>query len=140
MTRVPAWEENLLKTVELYKTRPFQWGKNDCCFFSAACVEAITGENPLTRFKPDYSSKFQAFRFLKESANGPLFKTLENLFGKAVSTAKLGRGDLVYREGPEGPTVGVCLGRFSAFVGEENKHRGLVFLPTLLQKQGFKIL
>lgn len=139
MNRLPGWEINLLKIIEKHKDSPFQWGEHDCCRFSAACVEAMTGINPMDKFPENYHDKKTGQSVLKIEGRGTLLKTLISLFGPWVHPAKAQRGDLVFRPGKTGPSVGVCLGQFSAFVGEEDHRPGLVFFPTLSMGKAFKI-
>ncbi len=137
--RIIGWETNLIKIVEDYKSTPFQWGQHDCCQFSGACVEAITGQNPLDKFPTKYINKKGGIEVLKTEGKGSLLKTLVFLFGPPISPAKAKRGDLVFQTNKGDPSVGVCLGQLSAFVGVENQTPGLVFLPTLSTIKAFSI-
>lgn len=139
MTRLPGWEINLQKTIEKHRNSHFQWGAHDCCCFSATCVEAMTGINPMDKFQEKYRSKKTGQAVLKNEGKGTLLKTLIYLFGPWFHPSKAQRGDLVFLTGKTGPSVGVCLGQFSAFVGEENHRPGLIFLPTLSMTKAFLI-
>ncbi len=63
----------------------------------------------------DYSGS-QALKALRDLGRGTLRATMEDKFGPATEFGK--RGDVSYYTFPDGPAVGICLGEFSAFRGE----------------------
>ena len=137
--RFHDWEAKLIGAVEAAKGIPFQWGVHDCCHFSATCVEAMTGTNPLTPFLGKYNDKKSSLQALKLIGNGSLSKTLEDIFGPAVSPAAARRGDLSFAVFDDGPTVGVCLGQYSVFTGEIEGQPGLVTIPTREVSKIFRV-
>ncbi len=139
MKRLPGWEQALLKIIQEQGGTPFEWGTHDCCLFSAACIDAMTGTNPMTDFIGQYRDRKSGLLALKKFGKGSLLKTLVALFGPWKHPSLAQRGDLVLRVERTGSSVGICLGKDSAFVGEEAENQGLVFLPTLSTTKAFSI-
>lgn len=144
MKRLDDWQLRLNDTVEAARERPFVWGKHDCCMFAASCVEAMTGENHMAHFIGTYNDEQTAKTALKNLGAGTLFRSLQKIFGKAYPPAMAQRGDIVYRRVNKMPSVGICMGLYSVFVGEINTNgatvsEGLVMVPTLKQMKIFKV-
>jgi len=128
--RVPDWETKLVRAVEAANNTPFKWGVHDCCTFTANCVEAMTGRNPMAQFIGKYHDKKSALRALRKFGKGSLYKTLESLFGAPISPEKAIRGDLAYGVFDDDPAVGICLGQYSVFTGYLEQQPALVTVPT----------
>lgn len=102
--RLPDWRERLNGTFISWADEKFVWGSTDCFCFAAACIEAVTGENPMLGFIGSYESKKQAYRSLLkgiEGSDGRVYRA-EGIEGyirlfmgqeKPVLTAQ--RGDIV---------------------------------------------
>ena len=105
--RKENWLECLNKYLDSVYDKPFEWGSHDCCHFSAACVEAMTGENPM-KFK--YKTKTGALRLIKKI---PLDKRLEKIFGKPIALAAAKRGDVMFQTFNGAGGVGICIGEDS---------------------------
>ena len=144
-TRYENWQQCLNKSVEAARERPFSWGEHDCCCFAATVVEAMTGEDPMADLRGTYADEQGAKLALKERANGTLYRTLQKRFGQPITPAWARRGDLVYANGAQGPSVGVCLGEQSAFVGIHQTQdgdvvgEGIVLTPTLQCLKAFRV-
>ena len=128
--RKENWLECLNKYLDSVYNKPFEWGAHDCCHFSASCVEAMTGKNPM-KFK--YKTKAGALRLIKKT---PLDKRLEKIFGKHIAVAAAKRGDIMYYIFDDWPCVGVCIGQGSLFVGRA-VGEGLILIPTLECEKAF---
>ena len=139
MQRFPDWEPRLFSVLEDSKNKPFIWGKHDCCHFSSACVEAMTGQNPIFPFLEKYHDKSSARDILRTLGSGSLLKTLIDIFGPAIPPSFGRRGDVAFLVQKSGPSVGICLGKFSYFVGETTGHEGLISIPTLEIKKIFRV-
>lgn len=64
--RFHDWRPRLHKAMAKFDRTPFVWGENDCTHFAAACVEAMTGNNPRARLNvPAYTDKDSAFKTLQ---------------------------------------------------------------------------
>ena len=139
MQRKDNWPARLVAKIEAARDKPFSWGEHDCCTFASACVEAMTGENPMKIFKGRYRSEADAGSILRQKGAGNLLDTLTEILGKPVPVEKAERGDVVYSVFETGPSVGVCFGKNSYFVGEESGRDGLISLPTRESAKAFKI-
>lgn len=139
MKRLENWDIRLGEAVDDAKETVFSWGRHDCCTFAARCVEAITGKDPMATFRNKYHDQKSSLEILKQEGMGTLFLTLKSIFGDPVGPAKANRGDLVFVSGGNGPCLGVCLGRHSVFVGQDEGAEGLVFVPTKETHKVFKI-
>lgn len=60
MCRVPDWQERLRVVFLEWEHRPFKWGETDCACFASACVQAITGRDPLATYRGEYSCRLTA--------------------------------------------------------------------------------
>lgn len=83
--------EYVIGAQERYKRDGFAWGTFDCCTFTAAWVEMMTGEDKLAEFRGKYSTREEAFAL----AGGDLKAALERKLGPSVPMAHAQRGDVV---------------------------------------------
>lgn len=127
IVRAPDWEDRLSTYLDRVAEEPFVWGSHDCALHAASAIRAMTGVDPGAAFRDQYDSRTGSAAALREHGQGTLLKTVTAWLGapKHVSQAK--RGDIVMRDRS---TLGVCVGAYSYFVGEEHGQAGLVFLPT----------
>jgi hypothetical protein len=145
LKRNENWQQALNKTVEAARERPFSWGKHDCCLFAADCVEAMTGADPMEFIRGQYADEEGARDVLKTLGGKTLYRTLQKIFGQALSPAMAHRGDVVYRRDATFPSIGICLGDISVFVGAnqttgQNTYvDGLVLVKTLSCLKAFRV-
>ncbi len=131
MRRRADWPKRLIATVEAAQPRPFAWGKHDCALFVAACVEAMTGENPAEGIVGAYGSARAAMATLGAVFGvATLAELSDRLFGPPIDPALAQRGDVALVAVPDagdvaGEAAGVVVGRFVAVVGPD----GLVKVP-----------
>ncbi len=126
--RFPNWPDLLAGFIEARRSRPFEWGANDCCLFAADWVALATGKDPAADLRGTYSTALSAQRIVADA--GGLAQLVEAAlhrhgFSPVVATLAA-RGDLIVRDSGQGDCVGVVLGAQSAFVGAE----GLAFAAT----------
>lgn len=121
----------------LRNTKPFRWGKHDCCTDTARIVAAVTGRNPMREFHGAYDDEDSAKVALKTIGKGSLYHTLRSKFGNPVPVAFAGRADIVYRVSDQGPTIGVCEGKKSSFIGDGPGNR--VYYDTAECKCAFRV-
>lgn len=97
-TRLPDWTDRLMHTVAAHQAHAFAWGSFDCATLFGDCVLAITGEDPLARFKP-WRSSTAAARALFQSGSPDVAAFVATILpGIAPASAK--RGDFGYAAGP----------------------------------------
>ena len=64
------WPQRLDIEVLAAAGRPFAWGQHDCSLFAGSCVAAMTGADPMARFRGHYTSKRGAYALAKRFAGG----------------------------------------------------------------------
>lgn len=121
MQRLPDWEARLAAYLEPLRTRPFAWGRHDCCTFAAGAVLAMTGVDPMPEFRGRYTTARGSVRALRRIGAGDLAGTLDRKF-EPVAAALAQRGDIVMIAG----LLGICWGGFAFAVGREGEHEGLI--------------
>jgi hypothetical protein len=109
--------------LEAYRNEPFEWGKCDCCLFSANVVRDLTGKDFARGLRSKYRSKTGALKLIAEY--GSLEKLLDETLGAAHPAMLARRGDFVLADVPE-PALGVCDGARAIFKGEDSR---LVAVP-----------
>lgn len=135
MKRCDDWPERLFDEIEKARNRPFAWGKWDCTCFMAACVEAMTGEDPMADYRGRYQDEKTGKAALKEIGGGSLYQALRRKFGKPIPVALAHRGDLALARTSMGPTVFVVLGEQMAGPGDA----GLELVPVDRATRAFHV-
>lgn len=62
--RLPDWQSRLATVMRDAAARPFAWGEHDCVTFAAACIEAVTGVDPIADVRTQWADERQALRLL----------------------------------------------------------------------------
>ncbi|MCD1591815.1 hypothetical protein K7H13_13760 [Qipengyuania citrea] len=137
LTRYPDWTDRLACYLDRVRDEPFGWGEHDCVLFCNGAVKAITGKDFVSKYAGQYTDKREAALLLREIKAGTLKSAVTKKLGKPVHVAQAGKGDIVLRN----KAIGVCVGRFTYFVGEQTvdfnyegfpiTKDGLVTWPTL---------
>ena len=118
----------LISYIESVKSKPFEWGKHDCCLFASGALLAATGVDFMAEFRGKYNSLETALVALRKEGKNTLHKTMVSKFGKPIPAAQASRGAVMFRlEKLHGPSLGICAGTMSYFVSDD----GLVPIPTL---------
>lgn len=112
------WKKELIKYLEKCHRKEFSYGLIDCCTFTADAVKAMTGVDFMEEFRGQYKTKQEALSALKNIGSGTLLKTMKDKLGAFVNRGKF--GDVAFMWGKDGPTLGICLGAESIFIGEDN--------------------
>ena len=136
LARFEDWEERLSLRLDNVADKPFEWGSHDCALFAADCVKAMTGFDPAEAFRSRYDTQHGAAVALREHGAGTLLKTLKAIFGEPISPHFAQRGDVVMLDRT---TTGICVGRFSYFVGREEGVEGLLVIPTAQCRYAFRV-
>nr|WP_254702173.1 hypothetical protein [Proteus mirabilis] len=71
----PNWTLQLPETIRVAMSRPFSWGKFDCCIFASECIDAQCGFSPIKPYLNHYKTKAEAFNLIKSK-----FGSLEKPF------------------------------------------------------------
>ncbi len=134
--RAHDWEDRLRTYLDRVEEEPFKWGVHDCAMFGAGAVRAMTGVDFAEDIRETYTTSTGAKEALRKAGDGTLLKRLRRHFGDAKPVSLAQRGDIVMRDRF---TVGVCVGQYSWFVGEEGSRQGLVAFPTSLCTYAFSV-
>lgn len=121
MYRKADWEGRLAAYLEPLRTRPFAWGRHDCCTFTAGAVAAMTGVDPMPEFRGHYSTAIGSARALRRFGRVTLAATLDAKF-EGIAAGLAHRGDIVMSSG----LLGVCWGATMFAVGREGDREGLI--------------
>lgn len=127
LVRFSDWEDRLRTYLDRVEEEPFRWGTHDCALFGADCVNAMCGIDPAAGFRGTYDTARGAAEVLRERAEGTLLRTVKSWLGDPKSPHQAKRGDIVMKDAK---SVGVCVGRYSWFVGFEQGFERLVVVPT----------
>jgi hypothetical protein len=140
--RLPDWQDRLTPIVYERLTWPHEWGKHDCALWAAVCREAVTGENFYAPYLGTYRSAAGALRRLRavDGVASPV-ELADLKLGERLHPAMAKVGDVVAAdlwalgiadddEPRMGPSLGVCYGHHSLFVGTAKGHDGLVRVLT----------
>jgi len=106
----PNWHSSLNQYLRDNLSTPFAWGTFDCCLFTAAAVEAITGTHPLPQIVGRYRTELGAARALKKYGQGTIKATLNHLFGAIKPRLQVCRGDVALVETELGDAAGIVMG------------------------------
>ena len=127
--RLPHWEMLLDGWHKVAETRPFLWGKSDCCLTACDAVLAITGIDPAIGLRGLCHDRASAIRVMRDYAGGGVEKTVAKAFAACgfgdVPPIFARRGDCGLVPGDGGPALAVCLGKMWAAQSKD----GLVYLP-----------
>lgn len=136
IVRADDWEDRLKTYLDRVSEDRFAWGEHDCAMFAAGAVRAMTGVDFGADLRGTYSTATSAKERLREIGDGTLLKYMRRNFGEALPVSLAKRGDLVMRDRT---TIGVCVGTYTWFVGEEGSRIGLLAEPTSLCAYAFSI-
>lgn len=104
MGRLDDWQIRFRATIAQWIDKEFVWGQTDCFCFAAACIEAMTGQNPMNSVLANYKSKQGAFRAIAagvKSQDGKVYKAdgldgyLRLFLGREKPVSMAQRGDIV---------------------------------------------
>lgn len=129
------WAERLLATVDAHQAAPFAWGRYDCATLFGACIEALTGQNPIAPFLP-YDSERGAVRALLSTGSPDVTSWVATILPE-IPPAAAGRGDFGYVGGHR-----LRLQFPAVILGAEALSRnetGLVRFPRALVTQAFSL-
>lgn len=109
MARLPDWDARLFATLDRHADVVFALGRDDCLTFAAACVEAVTGEQPAAGEIGRYRTALGVRRRLKARGFGSIAEALAATFPE-IGPAFAGRGDLGTVGSGAGETIVVGAG------------------------------
>ena len=94
--RIDGWEGDLLKALERWKGRAFDWGDADCLLLCGDIVFALTGQDLAAKYRGKYNSRTGAARLLpRGEGEGRVAALLDSHF-KRCGVGFARRGDIVF--------------------------------------------
>lgn len=116
--RLPNWESKLNNYIHENQFKAFQYGLNDCCSFTIKAQKILTGS---TLF-PEFDGTYKDLKSGKAILNKLGYKTWigacnDRLEKIIVPFAK--RGDVVSMRTNDSFAMGICMGKYGAFIGEQ---------------------
>lgn len=146
MTRyelLPDWPDRLAAVIRSSQDQPFEWGKHDCALWTSSCVEAMTGIDTLAGYRGKYKTPKGALRqLLRRDGVLSTLELADKHWGERRPIAFARLGDVVMADLGEprelGPSLGICYGRTSLFVGIDAGHQGLIRLETLSLEHSYQ--
>lgn len=122
MNRREDWLDRMWSTIEFFSNKPFVWGSNDCCSFSAKVIDAMCDSNFAKQLAEKYTDEDSAIRYIVEE--GGMEKAISGYLGKS-KVGRAQRGDVVLFDGALGETLGICVGSTIASVNDS----GVAYFP-----------
>lgn len=102
------WAIALQNQITQFNEKPFAWGTHDCFTFAADCVQAMTGEDKMAKYRGGYKTELGANKKLKRM--GGVEAAISSVLGEPIDPVFAKRGDVVYFNGLLGDTAGICVG------------------------------
>lgn len=102
--RILNWQQAAVELINSRLATPFEWGKYDCCLFTADMIEVMTGEDIAKDFRGKYDNEVAAKRLLAEK--GGLVAYMDSLY-EQVELNYAQRGDAVLVDTDLGPAIGI---------------------------------
>lgn len=130
--RTASWTVMLHQYVEANRSRGFSLDEHNCAFFVADWIRLSVGVDPAADYRelPASGRKY----LLKDYPT--LVEAVMARHGwPVVAVAQAQRGDVVERVFGRRHCMGICVGEFSVFVGED----GLQMIPTLECQRAWRI-
>jgi hypothetical protein len=122
--RLADWDKRLHDFIEAHQDVVFSWGVKDCALFGADLVLALTGADFGAAFRGQYDSREGAAAALRAYGAGTITRTFDQHLQRCIP-AMARRGDLAMADN----NIGVVMGDFALFIGEEDGVPGLVRIP-----------
>jgi hypothetical protein len=132
--RLPLWETKLNDYISYHQFKGFEYGKHDCCSFTIEAQKILTGSTLFPEFDGTYKDLKGGKAILKKLGYktwiGACNDRLEKII---VPLAK--RGDVVSMRTNDSFAMGLCMGKYGAFVGKEK----MEYIPREQLKLAWRI-
>lgn len=107
MNRRYDWASKMHSAIDYHKDKSFEWGKNDCCIFTARVIDAMCDSSLEEDLAKKYQDEKTALNYIKQS-NG-IKSAIESHLGKS-EVGRPKRGDAVLFINDDREAVGICTG------------------------------
>lgn len=135
VNRLPNWEQRLFAALDVWRSRVYACGPDDCCAFAGDCIEAVTGLTPYADYA-GYTTPEQARDALALNGYKSLRAALRGLCGAPIPRGLALRGDIAWlpASGSVG-SVGVVVGGGVLFLFDT----GWVRAPMALANRYYRV-
>lgn len=114
------WAAKMHGVIAEHRSRKFVWGADDCCFFVARVIDAMTDSTIEAQLYELYGDEGGAKRFIAQ--HGGMREAVSSILGPE-SDQRATRGDAVLVEdGAGGHALGICLGAKVVAMGPTGLH------------------
>lgn len=134
LTRIENWPGRLMVTVERHRNAEFEWGQYDCATLFADAVEAITGTDPLERFRPWISEKSARLKMIKNGWKDMRAFCRDHF--PEIPPSRAGRGDLGF---PAQSHNLMCPAVIVGANAVSRDEKGWIVMPTAILTVAFKV-
>lgn len=112
MKKLDDWQRRFHEFLVQNKERPFVWGEWDCCKFTDAAVQAITGERLIPSHLDwnDEPSALQVIENYEKTLTRGVAKAAKAAGLQTVHPADVQKGDVVIVKEMGGRVAGICDG------------------------------
>lgn len=110
------WASKLHEHIAANASSRFSWGENDCCLFVARAVDVICETEHAASLASRYYDEATAQAYIAQS--GGIAAAVDIFIGPHKTEGRPMRGDVVLFGGANGETLGICVGRNIASVGQ----------------------
>lgn len=118
MRRLLDWQARLLDYITRHFRSKLVYGEMDCALFAAGAVEAMTGVDLASEYRGAYGSFRDGRKLLKQRGFDDHIDLVGTLL-EPVAPAFAHPGDVVSRETPEGPALGILQGPRAYFLTQD---------------------
>jgi hypothetical protein len=127
------WASRMHGVIAEHRSRRFVWGADDCCFFVARVIDAMTDSTIEAQLYELYGDEGGAKRFIAQ--HGGMREAVSSILG-SESDQRATRGDAVLIEdGNGGYALGICLGSKVVAMGPT----GLREVPRVKDMPAWKV-
>ena len=131
--RFENWAEKLSEF--LNKPHSFDWISRNCVFFTADAVYVQTGVDYAADYRHIKTKRGMFAKLLREY-KGDVAKATTAKLGQSINVTMAKRGDVVQCPINGINSLGVCIGKMSIFISEND---GLIYIHTLRCKRAWAI-
>lgn len=134
LTRVEGWPERLMRLVDRHRAAEFEWGVYDCATLFAGAVEAVTGMDPLEKYRPWKSERSARMKMIKAGWKDMQAFCFDHF--PEVSAVRARRGDVGFGKLAHSLSCPAVVVGAHAVSRDAN---GWIVLPTSLLTTAFRV-
>lgn len=136
LARVPGWDRAVEDLASQHVNILPEWGKSDCLMSAADAIKAVTGTDPLSKFRGKYQTEAGAARKMRQNGCENVKDVFETYLGlDPVNRLSARRGDVgVMKLNGEYVAGFICSSGFAV-----KQPHGLTFFPVTEIEQAYTV-